>query len=477
MSLRPLRHSLAALFGIMVAGCVSVPTTGPQSTTPPATFSSEGPLGVIVPYPVFAMAKAKAETALRVPDEPLEPFFAALDDLTAGKIKTVNVLQLGDSHTAGDGFSGHLRLRLQQRFGNAGRGMLPPGDPFPYYRPTDVNVSSKGWSTLSSFSGGGQGPFGVTGFRSRATQASARMVLQPQGEVGFEQVEVEVMLQPGGGTLLAFADGVEVAHASTRDQGTSTGLMRLPLTASAKHIELSTKGDGPVDVLAWSVARKDSGVVLDSQGIVGTTVSIMDRWDKKTLAWELANRHPALILMVYGTNEGFADGLSKATYTSDFNRQLAMLRQLAPWAAILVVGPPDGQHLPSSCPAAHSPKTHYTCAPLTASERTNYAALFINSRPKGKACRWYAPPNLEVVKTVQKDAAKANRAGFWDWSSVMGNPCGLHQWATMDPPLAARDHIHLSTLGYNRSADALYDDLMARYGAWRVAVPRTASTK
>jgi len=471
---------MAILLGVALSGCVTVPPAGPSTSAPQASMDSDGPFGVVVRYPTFALSQAHADPAVRVPSEPLEPFFTALDDLRAGKVKTLNILQLGDSHTAGDGFSGRLRALFQQKFGNAGRGMLPPGEPFPYYRPTDVSVTSRGWSAFSSFTGHPQGPFGVTGFRARATQASALMTLQPQADgalSGFEQVDIEVMLQPGGGTLIARADGVEVAHASTRDGDVSTGLMRLPLPGPTKRIELTTKGDGPVDILAWSVGRQSPGVVLDSQGIVGTTVSIMDRWDRKTLAWELANRHPALILMVYGTNEGFADGLSATTYAADFTRALGLLHQLAPWAAILVVGPPDGEHLPAGCAGASSPKVHYDCAPLSASDLDNYAALFQVHRPKGKACRWYEPPNLATVRTVQRQIAASHHAGFWDWSQVMGQACGLHKWVNADPPLAARDHIHMTSAGYARSADALFAHLMTAYSAWQSAAQVAVSAK
>ena len=43
----------------------------------------------------------------------------------------VVILQIGDSHTANDSFSGRMRELFQARFGDAGRGVLPPGVPYP----------------------------------------------------------------------------------------------------------------------------------------------------------------------------------------------------------------------------------------------------------------------------------------------------------------------------------------------------------
>jgi hypothetical protein len=56
---------------------------------------------------------------------------------------------------------------------------------------------------------------------------------------------------------------------------------------------------------------------------------------------------------------------------------------------------------------------------------------------------------------------------FWDWSAVMDGECGLHAWATADPPLAFPDHVHLKPEGYRISADALFDALMADYARYR----------
>jgi len=46
-----------------------------------------------------------------------------LYELKAGRIDRLTILQIGDSHTEADLFSGRLRALFQARFGNAGRGM------------------------------------------------------------------------------------------------------------------------------------------------------------------------------------------------------------------------------------------------------------------------------------------------------------------------------------------------------------------
>ena len=76
----------------------------------------------------------------------LAPFFASLAALDDKEARApVRILQIGDSHTANDSLSGRMRERLQGRFGAAGRGWLPAGIPFKYYRPHLVEVHETGW--------------------------------------------------------------------------------------------------------------------------------------------------------------------------------------------------------------------------------------------------------------------------------------------------------------------------------------------
>ena len=76
----------------------------------------------------------------------LAPFFAALAALEQRQAqRPVRIVQIGDSHTANDSLSGRLRERFQQQFGEAGRGWLPAGIPYKYYRPQLVSVSESGW--------------------------------------------------------------------------------------------------------------------------------------------------------------------------------------------------------------------------------------------------------------------------------------------------------------------------------------------
>lgn len=405
------------------------------------------------------------------PSEALRPFFQALGAVESGaRDEPVVIVQLGDSHTAGDRFSGTLRSLFQQRFGDGGRGYLAPGVPFDYYRPSGVEANqSDGWQAVNSLRGGVGGLFGLTGYRVTTDEAGERMTLADQGG-GFDHAAVTLLGQPGGGAVEIAIDGRVVADLDTDRAAVQATRVDLPVAGLGRQLTVTTlEDDAPVTMLGWSLERRRAGVALDAHGVVGATVSVIDNWQLETVRWELAERDPDLVILAFGTNEAFDDDLEPATYRRQFADQLRFIGRAVPNAAILVVGPPDANRRSSACPRgeeAEDDPIAQMCAPLNATEIASYSALF-GDDASGEACRWHPPPNLERVRAVQRQVAAAEGAYFWDWSQVMGGACGTNRWATADPPLAFGDRVHLRDAGYRRSAEMLYRELMAQFRGWQ----------
>ena len=63
------------------------------------------------------------------------------------------------------------------------------------------------------------------------------------------------------------------------------------------------------------------------------------------------------------------------------------------------------------------------------------------------------------MREIQKRVAKRLGAYYWDWSKVM-NRCGMDAWSRKEPPLAYSDRVHMTTRGYDVSAEAFYQSLM-----------------
>lgn len=377
---------------------------------------------------------------------PLDAFNRRLAALEAGHAGRVEILQLGDSHTAGGFFSLRLREMLQARFGSAGPGFMVAGLPFPGAQRPDMSVGQTGkWLFFNSLKASDRADWGISGFIARSAGAGAAMTLTPKSEEPFDTVEVDLVDQPNGGALLIEVDGLALRRVSTNGPSGRPRVERLKLATPGRVLRLVAMEAKPVDVAGWAIETNQPGVVLDSAGVVGAQVGVIDRWNEAVVAREIAERDPALIILAFGTNEGFERDIDLAGYGATFTMITRKLRRMAPKASLLALGPMDGETLPAACrKLAQVPRCQAT-------------------PPPPRQCAWYPPPSLEGVRGVQARLARFERFAFWDWASVMPKPCGMDDWVKRDPPLGRGDHVHLTREGYAIGAEALYAWLMEDY--------------
>ncbi len=107
----------------------------------------------------------------------LAPLYGALVKVESGAAAApVTILHLGDSHIASDRITGEVRRLLQARFGDAGRGLMMPGFPFPYYKAPGFSFEKTGkWTAADSLNE--DGAYGITGVSLAGSGADAVLKL------------------------------------------------------------------------------------------------------------------------------------------------------------------------------------------------------------------------------------------------------------------------------------------------------------
>src|SRR5437868_13529815 len=107
--------------------------------------------------------------------EAIAPFLARLRAARPGVGMPVHIIQIGDSHSAGDNITQGWRSRLQAAHGYGGRGVLAAGKPYDGYLTWGVTASqSSGWRVNATFGRSyqaGGAPLGISGFTQTVAAA------------------------------------------------------------------------------------------------------------------------------------------------------------------------------------------------------------------------------------------------------------------------------------------------------------------
>ena len=359
--------------------------------------------------------------------EALDAFFQALDALKAGETiaskRIVRILHFGDSHTASDFLTGHLRQLLQASYGDAGPGLLLPARPWRGYRHEGVEQEfGKRWPSVSLRSGEPDAKVGLAGaalsipkgqrFVIRGALADFRLhVLGPEDEAP--------MVEISGGVVdneMPVAVALQEADRLTLEDGRA--LRILAPVSPGRTDELSIGLPQKSRLLGVDLLSGRPGVLYDELGLNGAELLDLERWDPAVRQFLLWAVKPGLLVLAYGTNDMGRTDFDPVDYRARTARLLTTLK-VESGAPILVMGPPDR------------------------------AGWRRRMNPKAGA--------RAVTQALRAASAEAGCA-FWDARKAMGGEGAIQRWRAQG--LTQRDLVHFTAPGYQRLGELIYRALL-----------------
>ncbi|MGN6818556.1 MAG: GDSL-type esterase/lipase family protein [Sphingomonas sp.] len=376
----------------------------------------------------------------------LKPVFAQLEAARARTPGTrpVHIVQIGDSHTAGDVLTGAWRDLLQARYGSGGRGVLAPGRPWEGYITRGVTVSmSSGWRVAATFGKGSENaavPLGLSSYSLTSLQPGATIGLTTDvPAMDFDRVVLCAIADANAATLDVHVGRID--QRITLDAPVPTPRCTTIRSGGAQASVTITAGDRPATITSLAVFRDLGGMALSNLGVIGAQLRHFARTDDAVIAEELRAYAPDLIVLAFGTNEGFSPRFDPRVYEATLRGQIDRLRTLAPGVPLLLLGAPDA---------------------LTRNQalRTNAEGTVVGCPDPGSP-PLFAPPALDAVRGIQRKVARQLGIAFWDWQAAMGGPCAARGWTDAVPPLMRPDHVHFRWPGGQALAARLQANLDA----------------
>jgi lysophospholipase L1-like esterase len=390
--------------------------------------------------------------------------------------QAVRILQLGDSHTAADYFTGELRRRLQARFGIGGSGYLAAGKPHLGIRTGLFKIAaSDGWTyqALQKSDSASASAFWLSGFNAVSATPGHSITYSSDAPVSFDAVEIEAVRQPHGGTIEVRLDGVLKGTFALNGAAVEPIVFRLrpkqQPVERMRQLEIKTTGDGPVVISSVAIYNNRSGVTLSAVGFPGATISVLNKLAPDLFADDLRRIDPQIVILAFGTNEASNDKLSPQSYGTTYQGVIDKIKAALPAASVVILGPPDGEEHGQSCKTASvEAACRAATSDLPKESGTQPGSPAQPDNASEADCSWHQLPKLTEVRDAQRDIASRGSYAYWNWASIMPEQCGAQHWVTASPPLMTPDHIHFTHDGYAKSADAFLPTLLPlveKYGA------------
>ncbi len=387
----------------------------------------------------------------------------------------LTILQIGDSHTAADYFTGELRRILQKRFGDGGPGYIDVGKPHPGVRSAAMNISaSSGWTYSALQKSDDSARFHLSGFDAQAAHSGETLTFASAEPISYDRIDVEVVTGPGRGDIDIFVDNEPPQRHSLASNERDRVVFRVVPARHARgslhKLRIATADDRPVTVSGVGIFNRSHGVSYSNVGFPGATVDIVNKYDPEMLDDALKRLAPQIVVLAFGTNEGFNDDLDLQRYRDRYLSVIQKIREGSPGSRIVMVGPPRANRVPGPCikdPASPSCKEQNvkaapTLEPAPPPEADAKAMAFADGaaahvqKPLARApvCSFPTPPRLDPVREAQRSIAKQEKLAFWDWAAIMPKDCGPDIWTKANPRLMTADHVHFTSEGYKVSATA-----------------------
>lgn len=354
----------------------------------------------------------------------------SLQDSAVTERKIVSIVHIGDSHVQAGFLSRALRSCLQQRWGNAGRGLITPLKLTDSNEPTDFSITSPDkWSYYRCVGNNNySNNVGLSGIAiapaSPHIDLTFETLTRTGEDIAFNTIRLFHADNEEFPQLYADTDDMPVTveflpHGETRfswDSAFARCSMRLQ--------GFDSYAQGKAHIYGASLENGRNGILLHAIGNNSATYECYNKVNN--YAAKLACLTPQIIIISMGTNESVFNTFSSKSFYQQIDRLVTSIHTEIPEALILLTTPGDNK--------------------------------MRNPQRRGS---YKANPHIEEAAATIRQYGADNNIAVWDWFTISGGANSCATWVKEEG--MAQDHIHYTPEGYAIQGNLLYESICKAY--------------
>lgn len=362
---------------------------------------------------------------------PLFDKLSILQDSTATEGNVISIVHLGDSHVQAGYFTEALRIAMQQKWGNAGRGLIAPLKLCKTNEPGDYSITTPDkWNFKRCITGKNfSSQVGVSGIsilpRSKYIDLTFETMSRHGEEVGFNTLRLFHAPSDRFPQLLP-----HITPEGLNTFSVQAGETYFTWSDTLSSIRLEGAHSYEVTdaaIYGASLENGKSGIIIHTIGNNSATYNSYNKVDD--YARKLSMLDPMLIIISLGTNESISSQSTTELIYRHIDTLVSDIRKENPQALILLTTPADNKVRKGR----------------GKNRRRTYADNKYHALVYEAICNYGRDHNIAV----------------WDWYTIGGGKGSCETWIKekgMKP-----DHIHYTEKGYTLQGTLLYHSILQAY--------------
>lgn len=342
---------------------------------------------------------------------------------------TINIVHIGDSHIQADMSTKRTRTLLQNKFGNAGRGIIIPFKLSKTNEPRDYSITSTSiWTNKKAIK------------RSDYCHSFTGISISPQNKDYFDltiSTLSKFIPEEFNNIKLYHTGEISIDSLNISDEivdsiSYNVDEINIKLSVGVNSLTLYMSSDSGCAISGALLSNSKAGIVYNAIGNNGATFNTYNSIGN--IGKRVSQISPQLIILSLGANDAYSK-ISPTDFYNSIHKFVSDIQTNNPDASIILTTPMESQ------------KRKY----IRKKGRRRRKSYIINER-------------VLLLRNEILRYGKEHKIPVYDWFEIAGGENASQKWH--NHKLMGRDRIHYTRVGYEIQGELFFNALLKEYNSY-----------